>query len=137
MQNSQLSKRLDSLDILRGLDIFFLVALEPLFIWIISKTALAQTAVGGFLKRSFRTAAWEGFSFYDVIMPLFLFMTGAAIPFSLRKYDTSFKSYLRFSGAFCFFSFWEWLCRAACCRSTSTGSGFTRTRFKQSARAIS
>lgn len=30
MQNSQLSKRLDSLDILRGLDIFFLVAFEPL-----------------------------------------------------------------------------------------------------------
>lgn len=46
MQNSQLSKRLDSLDILRGLDIFFLVAFEPLFIWILSKTALAQTAVG-------------------------------------------------------------------------------------------
>ncbi len=95
MQNSQLSKRLDSLDILRGLDIFFLVALEPLFIWIISKTALAQTAVGGFLKMQLSHCAWEGFSFYDVIMPLFLFMTGAAIPFSLRKYDTSFKSYLR------------------------------------------
>lgn len=95
MQNSQLSKRLDSLDILRGLDIFFLVAFEPLFIWILSKTALAQTAVGGFLKTQLSHCAWEGFSFYDVIMPLFLFMTGAAIPFSLRKYDTSFKSYLR------------------------------------------
>ena len=78
MQNSQLSKRLDSLDILRGLDIFFLVAFEPLFIWILSKTALAQTAVGGFLKTQLSHCAWEGFSFYDVIMPLFLFMTGAA-----------------------------------------------------------
>jgi len=32
--------------------------------------------------------AWEGFRFYDLIFPLFLFVVGVVLPFSLSKYQT-------------------------------------------------
>jgi predicted acyltransferase len=34
-------------------------------------------------------AEWEGFHFYDLIFPLFLFIVGVVIPFSLSRYTTS------------------------------------------------
>ena len=36
---------------------------------------------------------WEGFRFWDLVMPLFLFMTGASMPFSLSKYVGMSGSY--------------------------------------------
>ena len=30
---------------------------------------------------------WEGFRFWDLVMPLFLFMTGVSMPFSFSKYE--------------------------------------------------
>ena len=36
---------------------------------------------------------WEGFRFWDLVMPLFLFMTGASMPFSLSKYIGTTGSY--------------------------------------------
>lgn len=36
---------------------------------------------------------WEGFHFYDLIMPLFLFMVGMSIPYSIRKRLSSGDSY--------------------------------------------
>ena len=36
----------------------------------------------------FEHVAWEGFRFYDLIFPLFLFTVGVVLPFSLRKYQT-------------------------------------------------
>ncbi len=38
------------------------------------------------LLRQLDHEPWIGFRFWDLVMPLFLFMTGAALPFSLRKY---------------------------------------------------
>ncbi len=35
----------------------------------------------------FEHVAWEGFRFYDLIFPLFLFTVGVVLPFSLRKYQ--------------------------------------------------
>jgi predicted acyltransferase len=31
--------------------------------------------------------AWEGFSLWDIIMPLFMFMSGITIPFSMKRYQ--------------------------------------------------
>src|SRR5262249_18026287 len=36
----------------------------------------------------FEHVKWEGFRFYDLIFPLFLFLVGVVLPFSLRKYTT-------------------------------------------------
>lgn len=81
------SKRLESLDALRGFDLFFLVALGPLM------HSLARTANVEWLNESmwvFSHVSWEGFSPWDLIMPLFLFMSGISMPFSLSRY--SYKS---------------------------------------------
>lgn len=38
------------------------------------------------LAAEFDHVSWNGFTFYDLIFPLFLFIVGLAIPFSLAKY---------------------------------------------------
>ena len=72
--------RLFSLDVLRGLDMFYLAVvstiLPPLF------RALGADPSW---NRFFCSHPWEGFTLYDLIMPLFIFMCGAAIPFSLGR----------------------------------------------------
>ena len=73
-------KRLFSLDMLRGLDMIFLTVVAPLI--------MAVDAVWGLPKGVVHfmvTHPWEGFTAYDLIMPLFLFMCGAAIPLSLER----------------------------------------------------
>lgn len=80
--------RLASLDILRGLDLFLLLFLQPALV------SVAQAADIAWLNKlmwHFDHEAWEGFRMWDLVMPLFLFMTGAAMPFSFSKY-TSNKS---------------------------------------------
>ena len=79
------SKRLESLDALRGFDLFFLVALGPLM------HSLARTANVEWLNETmwvFSHVSWEGFSPWDLIMPLFLFMSGISMPFSLSRYKS-------------------------------------------------
>lgn len=79
------SKSLESLDALRGFDLFFLVALGPLM------HSLARTANVEWLNESmwvFSHVSWEGFSPWDLIMPLFLFMSGISMPFSLSRYKS-------------------------------------------------
>ncbi len=81
----QLSKnsRLESLDILRGLDLFLLVFLQPVFM------SLASRLNAPFLSpvvEQFSHVKWEGFAAWDIIMPLFMFMAGVSMPFSLSKY---------------------------------------------------
>lgn len=75
--------RLASLDILRGFDLFLLVFFQPVFV------ALGQKMNLPFINDilyQFDHEQWIGFRFWDLVMPLFLFMTGAAMPFSFSKY---------------------------------------------------
>lgn len=75
--------RLLSLDILRGLDLFLLVFFQPVLV------ALAQLLDFPWLHiiaDQFDHEVWEGFRFWDLVMPLFLFMTGISMPFSFSKY---------------------------------------------------
>ena len=84
------STRLASLDILRGFDLFLLVFFQPVF-W-----ALARQMNMPFLDSilyQLDHEVWEGFRFWDLVMPLFLFMTGASMPFSLSKYIGTTGSY--------------------------------------------
>jgi predicted acyltransferase len=75
-------QRLVSLDVLRGFDMF----------WIIGGSAVIQNIAdlfgpryGEVVKRQLTHAPWEGFRGYDLIMPLFLFMVGCSMVFSLNR----------------------------------------------------
>jgi len=76
--------RLASLDILRGLDLFMLVFFQPVFVAFARHGA--ELPVFSFLLRQFGHADWAGFTAWDLVMPLFLFMVGTAMPFSFEKY---------------------------------------------------
>lgn len=76
--------RLLSLDILRGLDLFLLVGLQPIIISVLNQ--FEPNCVISFLSEQFDHAKWEGFTMWDLVMPLFLFMSGVTLPFSLPKY---------------------------------------------------
>ena len=87
---SPVSGRLASLDILRGFDLFLLVFFQPVFV------ALGQRLNFPWLNDilyQFDHESWIGFRFWDLVMPLFLFMTGASMPFSLSKYIGTSGSY--------------------------------------------
>ncbi|MDD3308701.1 MAG: DUF5009 domain-containing protein [Dysgonamonadaceae bacterium] len=78
------SERLASLDILRGFDLFMLVFFQPVFVNLFNRWG--ENPVVGFLLRQFEHGDWIGFRPWDLVMPLFLFMVGAAMPFSFEKY---------------------------------------------------
>ena len=78
------NKRILSLDILRGADLFMLVGLQPVLYPLLSKSdwSFFNTT----LLSQMDHVQWEGFSAWDLVMPLFLFMSGVTMPFSLPKY---------------------------------------------------
>lgn len=84
-------KRLESLDILRGLDMWFLLMVGPIvhaFLKCIKNPSWTGPAFDG-LRHQMQHVKWEGFVVWDLIMPLFLFMAGVAIPFALEKYRSA------------------------------------------------
>ena len=76
-------ERLASLDILRGMDLFLLLVAGPLIHKFLSINA---SPVWDGVRRQVSHVSWEGFVLWDIIMPLFMFMSGATIPFSMAKY---------------------------------------------------
>ncbi len=89
----QRSPRILSIDALRGFDMLLIIFADRFFA---SLHRGADTAFTGFLARQFSHPEWFGSTFYDIIMPLFLFVVGAVIPFSLsqRMQDQSSKGQL-------------------------------------------
>jgi predicted acyltransferase len=73
------SDRLFSLDLLRGLDMFLLTVVSG-FMKALNQTTPLPDCVMGQLKHN-----WGGFTLWDIIMPLFIFMCGAAVPFALGR----------------------------------------------------
>ena len=76
-------ERLASLDVLRGIDLFFLVGLEGVMHTL--STAIDTEGFHDFMW-NFSHVEWEGFSPWDLVMPLFLFMSGVSIPFAMQRY---------------------------------------------------
>lgn len=74
------SGRLLSLDALRGFDMFWIIGGDALFRRIAKHTSPNTQAL---INRQLEHADWEGFYFYDLIFPLFLFLVGCVIPFSI------------------------------------------------------
>lgn len=102
--------RLASLDILRGADMFLLLFLGPVI------RALCKLNPDGmtWLSHQFEHVSWEGFVLWDIIMPLFLFMSGITIPFSMAKYRDGLVKpdgmfYLKLLKRFCLLFLLGWI----------------------------
>ena len=67
------SNRLLSIDALRGFDMFFISGGASFLYYIHGKTALPWVDV---LAEQVEHPAWNGFTFFDFIFPLFLFIAG-------------------------------------------------------------
>jgi predicted acyltransferase len=82
MTEDPLSRRLMSIDALRGFDMFWIIGGSWMF------TALHdifQSPATLWISTQLTHVEWVGFRFWDIIMPLFLFIVGAAMPFSFSK----------------------------------------------------
>ncbi len=104
LQNAK-SPRLMSLDALRGFDMLWIVCGEGIFHGLASvvkaKYGLVQSKVDwqiatddrlGFwdqfvvtISNQLHHSVWNGFAFYDLIFPLFIFIAGISMPFSFGK----------------------------------------------------
>jgi predicted acyltransferase len=104
-QKKKSTGRLVSLDALRGFDMFWIISGEGIFHGlanvVLTKHALyrdptnwqiATTADLNFGERlaigisnQLHHTVWNGFTFYDVIFPLFIFIAGVSMPFSFSK----------------------------------------------------
>lgn len=101
------NSRLHSLDALRGFDMFWIVCGEGIFHGfakvVKEKYALTQSTVDWQITTDNRLsffekiivgisnqlhhAVWNGFTFYDLIFPLFIFIAGVSMPFSLAALE--------------------------------------------------
>lgn len=80
---TQISKqRLDSIDALRGFDMLMISGAGSFFVLLGGKTGLPWVDA---FSAQFKHPAWDGFTFYDFIFPLFLFIAGVSLSFSLAS----------------------------------------------------
>ncbi len=84
--------RLWSIDALRGFDMFWIIGGEDVVREIARRT---NTRMGDAIVQQLSHVAWQGFRFYDLIFPLFLFLVGAVLPFSLGKIQADRRSVYR------------------------------------------
>jgi predicted acyltransferase len=80
--------RIASIDALRGFDLFFLTAglrFPVILEAFLKPDGPKPGSVAADVLAQMRHAPWEGFTACDLIMPLFLFIVGAAMPFSFSK----------------------------------------------------
>ena len=76
------TQRLYSLDALRGFDMFWIMGAEEIFHALAKATGSPfWEAIAGELTHP----DWNGFHFYDLIFPLFLFIAGVATPYSVGR----------------------------------------------------
>ncbi len=78
-----LRSRVVSLDALRGFDMFWIVGGYPIVLGL--GKALHNPWFDKHILPQVNHAEWIGFTAWDLIMPLFLFMVGTAMPFSFAR----------------------------------------------------
>lgn len=76
------SGRILSVDALRGFDMFWIAGGEGIFK---SLDAVFHNSTTQWINTQLDHVEWLGFRFYDIIMPLFLFIVGVAMPFSFSR----------------------------------------------------
>ncbi|MHB9070819.1 MAG: acyltransferase family protein [Sedimentisphaerales bacterium] len=86
MENCQtqdiIKNRLASVDALRGFTMFWISYGVVIFIEFFS---VFKNPVVDAIRVQLSHVAWEGFRFYDLIFPMFLFLVGVVLPFSLAR----------------------------------------------------
>lgn len=76
------TQRLISLDALRGFDMFWIIGGEHI---IHALAELTGWPVLNWISAQMHHTVWNGCTFYDMIFPLFLFISGVSMPFSFGK----------------------------------------------------
>lgn len=80
--DAPLTGRLASIDALRGFDMMWITGGEEI---IHSLYRIFPNRLTAVLEQQFHHCPWDGFHFYDLIFPLFLFIVGVVLPFSLTR----------------------------------------------------
>lgn len=80
--SAQSARRLASVDSLRGFDMLMISGGGSFFVLLGGKTGLPWVDA---LAAQFEHPDWNGFTFYDFIFPLFLFIAGVSLSFSLNS----------------------------------------------------
>lgn len=81
-KDTLIQERIASIDALRGFDMLMIIFADRFFSTLHNGSGSEFTQS---LANQFDHPEWFGSTFYDIIMPLFLFVVGAVIPFSLSK----------------------------------------------------
>jgi predicted acyltransferase len=81
-ENKPTVKRLQSLDALRGFDMFWIMGGGGIFIGL---ATLTDWPIFKWWAEQLHHVPWHGFHFEDMIFPMFLFIAGISFPFSLEK----------------------------------------------------
>ena len=76
------NKRLQSLDALRGFDMFWIMGGGGIFAGLATLTGWAPFV---WWEKQLHHVEWHGFAFEDMIFPLFLFIAGISFPYSMAK----------------------------------------------------
>src|SRR5467141_1143555 len=76
------SKRIMAIDALRGFDMFWILGADS-FVRGLEKINGGPIVAG--LAAQLEHKDWRGFAFYDLIFPLFVFIVGVSLVFSLTK----------------------------------------------------
>src|SRR5918996_219043 len=61
---------------------FWIMGGHPIFLGLDN---VFHNRITGFIKQQFDHVEWFGFNFWDIIMPLFLFLCGVSMVYSLKK----------------------------------------------------
>ncbi len=77
---NKVTERLGSLDVMRGFDMLWIIGGGSL---IISLAKTTQWAWLQALAEQMEHVQWQGFHFEDLIFPMFMFISGVAIPFAI------------------------------------------------------
>ena len=80
--------RVVSVDALRGFTIFWILGADGAILALdrmLRDKGPTLSAAGSFLRGQMSHVAWEGFSFYDFIFPLLIFVSGVAIVLALPR----------------------------------------------------
>lgn len=81
--------RILSIDALRGFDMFWIIGGGSFFEVLLGLTGWS---IAPSLTTQLEHVEWEGFRFYDLIFPMFLFLVGCVLPYSLDKHRNSPKA---------------------------------------------
>ena len=107
---TNVNNRLLSIDVLRGFDMLMIIFADRFFAHLHEGS---QTNVSKFFATQFEHPEWFGFHFYDIIMPLFLFLVGVVIPFSMerrvKEIDKASKLYPHLIKRFAILFFLGWI----------------------------